>query len=654
LADTVKGRAKEVFGFGTHHPPRTSARAHPKELASASTPLAAIHILPVGKGGASATAVTSQRVERRLAAILAGDVANYSRLMGLDEVGTLETLKAHRREVVDPAIAEHKGRIVKTTGDGMLVEFASTVDAVTCAVAIQEKMAERSASGPEPRIRFRIGINVGEIIIDGDDIFGDGVNVAARVENECEPGGVCVSGNAFEQIRGKTKFTFDDLGDRTLKNIGRPVRLYGVRGASALALATAAALSSIGPNASDPLPPPDRPSIAVLPFSNISGDPEQEYFADGMVEEIITALSRIRGLFVIARNSSFTYKGRAVDVKQVGRELGVRYVLEGSIRKGGNRMRITGQLIDAETGMHLWADNFDGAIDDIFALQDQVAESIVGVLTPNLERAEIDRVRRKPTANMDAYDCYLRAVAVARMWSRAGIDESLSLCMRAIALDPNFAPAYGQAARCYSLRKSNGWIVDLRKDMAEAERMARGAWAADRDDATAVGPAAHALASVVMDLNGGAAYIERALASNPNYAPGWRFSGWINLWLGRGDLAVEHAARAMRLSPRDPESDSMRATIAHAHYFAGKYDEALSWANLALQERPNAHQALRIGAASAAMAGRGVEATALRLKLMQADPRLRASTLGDLLGPYRDPEHPARYAEGLRRAGLPE
>src|SRR5262245_43750103 len=263
--------------------------------------------------------------------------------MGLDEVGTLETLKAHRREVVDPAIAEHKGRIVKTTGDGMLVEFASTVDAVTCAIAIQEKMAERSASGPAPRIRFRIGINVGEIIIDGDDIFGDGVNVAARVENECEPGGVYVSGNAFEQIRGKTKFAFDDLGDRALKNVDRPVRLYAVRGASSLATKATEALAMIATDASEPLPLPDRPSIAVLPFQNMSGDPEQEYFADGMVDDIITALSRFKSLFVIARNSSFYYKGKSIDIRQVGRDLGVRYVLEGSVRKSANRLRISGQ-----------------------------------------------------------------------------------------------------------------------------------------------------------------------------------------------------------------------------------------------------------------------------------------------------------------------
>jgi adenylate cyclase len=271
------------------------------------------------------------RVERRLAAILAADVAGYSRLMGADEVGTLAALKAHRREVVDPEIAARNGRIVKTTGDGMLVEFASAVDAVTCAVAVQEKMAERTAGGTGPRIQFRVGINVGDIIIDGDDIFGDGVNVAARVENECAAGEVCLSDDAYRQVRGKTSFAFDDLGEKSLKNIDRPVRLFAVRPVRSKGAASA----TLPGHAAPPLPLPDKPSIAVLPFQNMSGDPEQEYFADGMVEDIITELSRFKGLFVIARNSSFTYKGKAVDIKQVGRELGVRYVLEGSVRKSG-------------------------------------------------------------------------------------------------------------------------------------------------------------------------------------------------------------------------------------------------------------------------------------------------------------------------------
>ena len=312
--------------------------------------------------------MTGRQVERRLAAVLAADVAGYSRLMGADELGTLEALKALRRDIMDPAIAEHKGRIVKTTGDGLLAEFASAVDAVTCAVRVQERLAQRNGDAKPNIILFRIGINVGDIIIDSNDIFGDGVNIAARVENECEPGGVCLSGNAFEQIRGKTAFIFDDLGERSLKNIDRPVRLYAARPAASAQLA---------PGAQPPveitklLALPDKPSIAVLPFQNMSGDPEQEYFADGVVEDIITALSRFKSLFVIARNSSFTYKGKAVDIKQVGRDLGVRYVLEGSVRRAGDKVRITGQLIESSTGLHLWADRYDGKLEDVFEMQDQ-------------------------------------------------------------------------------------------------------------------------------------------------------------------------------------------------------------------------------------------------------------------------------------------
>src|SRR6266851_1825411 len=357
------------------------------------------------------------RVERRLAAVLAADVAGYSRLMGVDEVGTLAALKAHRREIVDPAIAAHHGRIVKTTGDGMLVEFASAVDAVTCAMAVQTRMAQRN-DNPEQKITFRIGINVGDIIIEEDDIFGDGVNIAARVENECEAGGVYLSGSAFEQVRGKTSFTFDDLGERTLKNIERPVQLYAVRHATS-------SPASPRVEARKPLPVPDKPSIAVLPFQNMSGDPEQEYFADGMVEEIITALSRFKSLFVIARNSSFTYKGKSVEIKQVGRELGVRYVLEGSVRKAGSRVRITGQLIEAATGAHLWAEKIDGALKDVFALQDEVTARVTGAIEPSITQAEIDRARVKPTSNLDAYDWFLRALPPFYQFRKDGSEIAL-------------------------------------------------------------------------------------------------------------------------------------------------------------------------------------------------------------------------------------
>src|SRR5438105_3208293 len=342
---------------------------------------------------------------RRLAAILAADVAGYSQLMGEDEEGTLERLKTIRRELLDPKIKEHRGRIVKTTGDGVLVEFASVVDAVRCAVDIQRDMAERNTPIPAVRrIEFRIGINLGDIIIYGGDIYGDGVNVPARLEALAEPGGICVSRVVRDQVRDKLDFTFDDQGEQQVKNITRPVRAFDVR------IAPESAISAPEPPARAALPLPDKPSIAVLPFTNMSGDPEQEYFADGMVEDIITGLSRIKWLFVIARNSTFVYKGKAIDIKHVGRELGVRYVLEGSVRRAGNQVRVTGQLIDTASATHVWAQRYDRALDDIFDLQDQITARVVGIVEPSLQRSEIERSRRKHPDNLNAYDLYLRAL----------------------------------------------------------------------------------------------------------------------------------------------------------------------------------------------------------------------------------------------------
>jgi TolB-like protein/class 3 adenylate cyclase len=596
--------------------------------------------------------VTSQRVERRLAAILAADVANYSRLMGLDEVGTLETLKAHRREVIDPAIAEHKGRIVKTTGDGMLVEFGSAVDAVTCAIAIQEKMVERSANGPEPRIRFRIGINVGDIIIDGGDIFGDGVNVAARVENECEPGGVYVSANAFEQIRGKTKFAFDDLGDRTVKNIERPVRLYAVRCAGSLAMVATEAPPAPGPNASDPLPP-DRPSIAVLPFKNMSGDPEQEYFADGMVEEIITVLSRFRSFLVIARNSSFVYKNRIVDIKQIGRELGVRYVLEGSVRKAANRVRIAGQLIEALTGAHLWADRFEGALEDIFDLQDQVASSVVSAVAPTLVQAEIERAKAKPTESLDAYDFYLRGLGLAGGFANEHNNEALRLLYKAIELDPGFATAHGVAAGCYIWRQVNGWTTDYEREVAEIARLARRAAELGKNDAVALSFGGIALARILGDLQGGIALIDRALVLNPNLATAWNFSGWARAFLGEIEIVREHSARAMRLSPLDPLLHVTQMVVSLAYFIVERYPEASSWAEKALREQPNFQATIRLLAASKALSGDLAGGRDAIEHARRLDPDMRISNLKHRVGPYR-PDDFARYIAGLRLAGLPE
>ena len=375
---------------------------------------------------------------RRLAAILAADVAGYSRLMGADEEGTLTELKAIRRELSDPKIKEHRGRIVKTTGDGLLIEFASVVDAVRCAVEVQREMAERNAEVPsDRRIEFRMGINLGDIIRDGRDIYGDGVNVAARLEALAEPGGICVSRVVRDQVRDKLGFAFEDMGEQQVKNIARPIRVHRV----VLGERPDPFEPAMGESTKPSLALPDKPSIAVLPFQNMSGDPEQEYFADGMVEEIITALSRIRWLFVIARNSSFTYKGRAIDVTQVGRELGVRYVLEGSVRKAGSRVRITAQLIDAANSAHLWADRFDGSLEDVFELQDNVAVSVAGVVELTLQAAEFHRSAAQPTSDLTAYDLYLRALAPIRSgeWERERYLQSLDLLGQAIKRDARYA-----------------------------------------------------------------------------------------------------------------------------------------------------------------------------------------------------------------------
>ena len=387
-------------------------------------------------------------VQRHLAAILAADVAGYSRLMGADEEGTLARLKALRAELVDPAIALHRGRIVKTTGDGLLVEFASVVDALRCAIAWQTAMIERA----EKRIQFRIGINLGDIIGDGGDIFGDGVNIAARLEAMAEPGGICIDSVVMAQTRGKLEFPVDDLGDQALKNIAQPVHVFRV----GIQLPRPGARESPAPQSGPPALP-EKPSLAVLPFQNMSGDPEQEYFSDGMVEDITTAIARVPWLFVVARNSSFAYKGKSPDLRQVGRELGVRYVLEGSVRKAGNRVRITGQLIDTTTGGHLWADRIDGGLDDIFDLQDRVASSVVGAIEPRLRLAEIERAARKPPQSLDAYDLYLRALAQFHKSTAESFRETIRLLREALAIDPSYAPPAALLGQCRTWQRANGW-----------------------------------------------------------------------------------------------------------------------------------------------------------------------------------------------------
>ena len=581
--------------------------------------------------------------QRRLAAIVSADVAGYSRLMGRDESGTLVALKAARGGIIDPRVRAHHGRIVKTTGDGLLLEFASIVDAIRCVTEIQAEMASHNADSPEDnRIEFRVGVNIGDIIIDGDDLYGDGVNVAARLQELAEPGGICVSGRVYEDVRDKLDIVFEDAGEQQLKNIARPVRVFRNRPGQA------------GVRKQVPLALPDRPSIAVLPFQNMSGDPEQEYFADGVVEDIITALSRFRSLFVIARNSSFTYKGRPVDVKHVGRELGVRYVLEGSVRKSANRLRVAAQLIDALSGAHIWAERFDGALEDIFDLQDRLTEKVVAAIAPKVELAEIARARRKSTDNLDAYDCYLRALACRFPLLKDGLDEALRLLHRAIELDPDFAAAYGLAAQCYTGYKASGLLTGTESERAEIERLARLAARLGHDDAEALAGGAWAFAYALEDLQTGRALIDRALALNVNLAGAWSISGWISLWEGDLDAALERSGRAIRLSPVG--MDFVRATTvaAHAYFFLDQYDEALACARKALEDYSEFPPALRIAAASAAFAGRDDLARLMRTRLTAVNPGFSLSRLPSALAAYRNPAFPDKYRDGLRRAGLPE
>ena len=587
--------------------------------------------------------MAAERVERRMAAILAADVVGYSRLMGEDEEGTLEQLRGHRRDLIDPTIEAHRGRIFKTTGDGVLVEFASVVDAVRCALEIQKGMAGRNAKVDRGRqLALRIGINLGDVIVEGEDVFGDGVNIAARLEGMADAGAVCISEDAYRHVQDKVKAEFTDLGELTLKNISRLVRAYMTRPGGDGA-----------PSRKNP-PLPEKPSIAILPLQNMSGDPEQEYFADGVVEDITTALSRFRSLFVISRNSSFTYKGRSVDVRQIGRELGVRYVLEGSVRKLGDQVRITGQLIDAVTGVHLWADRIDGQVKDVFALQDRVTASVVGAIVPRLEEAEIERAQRKPTQRLDAYDCYLRGLRDQNEMTREANQSTFAFFMKAIDLDPGFALAHAKAAYCINMRKVNGWLVDREKESAEACRLARRAVDLGWDDAATLAIAGYVLAYVGGELDTGAEFIERALALNPNLAEGWLSSGWIQVCLGQPETALEHVANAVRLSPADPRTYVSHFFSGMAHFSAGRYDQAVESATRALRDKPNLLGALRLSASGNALGGHFDEARIAIARMSALDPTVHLSNLGNVFPPFRHEEDRARYTDGLRKAGLPE
>jgi adenylate cyclase len=579
--------------------------------------------------------LTAERVERRLAAVLAADVAGYSRLMGTDEEGTLARLKAVRKALVDPAIAKHRGRIVKTTGDGMLVEFASAVDAVRCAIEVQYGMAEQNADGlPDTLIEFRIGIHVGDIIIDDNDIFGDGVNIAARLEGIAVPGGVCISDDTYRQIRDRVDAAFDDKGEVALKNIARPVRVFTMAGANQPAT-----------KALEPTPPlalPDKPSIAVLPFQNMSGDPEQEYFADGMVEDIITELSRIRWLFVIARNSTFTYKGQAVDVKRVARELGVRYVLEGSVRKGGNRVRVTAQLIDPTSGAHIWAERYDRDLSDIFAVQDEITASVAGVIEPALAEAEQQRALRRPPERLDAWEAYQRGVWHFNKYGPEENQTAQTFFRRAIALDPNFAPGhhgYALALQWDIWHYSSRPFSEVQGVPLEEARIA-----VLLDDKDAM---AHAVLAHIRMWGGeweaAIAEARTALVLNPNSAFVISMLGCVLGFGGYREEALTRLQQAMRASPHDPLTWLWTLWTAVMQFHSRKFDLALETLHQLVRLRPGYAPAQVLIAATLAHLGRLDEARDVFSRAQGQDPRYQKP-------PWIKPEDNTLRIEGIRLA----
>jgi adenylate cyclase len=592
--------------------------------------------------------LTDDRVERRLAAILAADVAGYSRLTGLDEEGTHVRLRERLRGLADPKISEHRGKVVKHTGDGVLAEFGSVVDAVRCAIEVQRGMAEQNATMPQvKRIEFRIGIHVGDIIVDDNDIFGDGVNIAARLEGIAEPGGVCISDDAQRQVRGKVDFAFEDMGPQNLKNIVEPMRAWRLR-----MNASGSAAAPIEPPVESTQAPalPDKPSIAVLPFQNMSGDPEQEYFADGMVEEIITALSRFKWLFVIARNSSFTFKGQAVDVKEVGRRLGVRYVLEGSVRKASGKVRISGQLIDAVTGTHIWADRFERDLTDIFALQDEVTVAVVSAIQPKLLQTEIALAARRRPENLTAYDMYLRAMPQFYLATREGLAEAIKLAHRALELDPRFGLVAALAGVCHMQSVLWGYAIDPKFERNEAVRLLRLALSLDDNDPDILALAAVISSFMVGDCESEIEWADRAVALNPNSFLAWGCRGQVYRIAGLPEEAVRSFEHAIRMSPVDPRLHLTFAGMGTAFIELRRFNEAIVAGKKALRQNPSFSAAYRCLASAFAHLGRDAEAREAAARLLEVD---RAFTISEWSA-RGGQSNSKLLIEGLRKAGLPE
>jgi adenylate cyclase len=592
---------------------------------------------------------------RKLAAILAADVVGFSRLTGADEDRTLARLRALRSDLIDPTIAVHNGRVVKRTGDGALVEFRSVVDAVRCAIEVQNAMVERNAGVPTDRqIEFRIGIHLGDVVEESDgDLMGDGVNIAARLEGIAQPGAICLSEDAYRQVRSRLDLEVSDLGQTQLKNIVEPVRVYSLQvGLPAQAKPSAPMATIQASKEEKPAPPPalpDKPSIAVLPFQNMSGDSEQEYFVDGMVEDIITGLSRIKWLFVIARNSSFVYKGKAVDIRQVGRELGVRYVLEGGVRKGGNRLRITAQLIEAETGAHLWADRFDGALEDVFDLQDQITERIVGIVEPSLQHSEIERSRQKRPENLDAYDLYLRALPYSATRQLADARIAADLLESALKLNPRYATAHALLALCYQMIFVQGGQRE--EDKTAGLQHARTAITGAGDDATAIATAAMVIGHLGRDHPAAIDSIKSALAINPSSATVNYHA--CHIYFLSGDFAQGrvYADRALRLSPRDPLAFQAYYAYGFTALHEGRPGEAASWFGRAAQANGGASHSILAQACALALDGCAGAGRVLVKAHLDGPPSLYVDMFAQT-GMTR--EMVAKLAEGARLLEAPE
>ena len=574
---------------------------------------------------------------RKLAAILAADVVGYSRLAASDEDRTLARLRALRSDLLDPTIAVHNGRVVKRTGDGILIEFRSVVDAVRCAVEVQNGMVERNTGvAPERRVEWRVGIHLGDVVEESDgDLMGDGVNIAARLEGVAEPGGICLSHAAYEQVRDKLKEEFIDVGEKSLKNIARPVRVYQLRRDGKAA--------SSGPAL------PDKPSIAVLPFTNMSGDPEQEYFSDGISEDIITALSKLRWFFVIARNSSFIYKGKTVHMKQMAEELGIGYVVEGSVRKGGDRVRITAQLNDVATGSHIWAERYDRSLADVFAVQDEITEAIVAAIEPQLYAAENFRAQRKPPDSMDAWDLVMRALSHYWRVTRQDNLVAQALLEKAIAIDPNYGQALGVLAASHTFGVHMGW-ADVATTAPIAERAALAAIRADSED-----PWAHfALGTFYMfarRFDNSLAEFELALRLNPNFSLAQGYYGLALAYCGRWEDAGEAADRALRLSPRDPFAAVYYGIAAYAQFIGRHYDKAMQLSREAIRQRSDFVGGHRVLTAAAGMADQIDIAKAALQELRRAQPNISLAWIANQM-PIKQDADREHYLEGFRRAGL--